>query len=218
MGGASGTSGHTEEICTIDSVPHLGEGTYYDADGSGNCGFPATPEDLLVGAMNHTDYAASAACGACAAIKGIDGTVTVRIVDQCPECKPGDIDLSPQAFQKLANLEKGRIPITWEYIACPVQGNLIYHFKEGSNPWWTAVQIRNHRLPIAKFEYKQADGSFKNVERLDYNYFVEPSGMGSGPYTFRITDTQGHMIEDSGIPPQDNGDVTSKSQFPGCEG
>jgi len=76
---------------------HTGEATYYTfADGSGNCGSPATPNDLMVGAMNHTDYAGSAACGACARIVGPQGTVDVRIVDRCPECPQGDIDLSPR--------------------------------------------------------------------------------------------------------------------------
>ena len=37
---------------------HTGEATYYnEADGGGNCSFDPTPQDLMVGAMNHTDYA-----------------------------------------------------------------------------------------------------------------------------------------------------------------
>lgn len=203
----------------MDGQERKGEATYYTfADGSGNCSFPATPGDLMVGAMNQTDYAGSAACGSCAEIQGPEGSVTVRIVDRCPECKPGDIDLSPQAFEKLAAIEKGRVPITWRYVACPVQGNLVYHFKDGSNPWWTAVQIRNHRFPVVKFEYKTKDGSYKAVERLEYNYFVETSGMGEGPYTFRVTDTRGQVVEDSGVTLKDSGEVTSEAQFPACSG
>src|SRR5262245_11945893 len=115
-----------------------GEATYYDfADGSGNCGFPATPNDLRVGAMNHVDYADSAACGACASIEGPNGEITIRVVDQCPECPAGDIDLSPDAFSQIAPLEAGRVPITWRYVPCAVEGPVVYHFKEGSNQWWT---------------------------------------------------------------------------------
>jgi len=29
---------------------------------------------------------------------------------------PNDVDLSPAAFNQLANPDEGRIPITWEYI------------------------------------------------------------------------------------------------------
>src|SRR5262249_51673910 len=154
----------------------------------GNCGFDPSPDDLLVGAMNQTDYAGSAACGACATLQGPSGTVTIRIVDRCPEGPAGNIDLSPQAFQRIPGLARGRVPIQWHYVECPVTGPIRYHFKDGSNPYWTAVQLRNHAHAIARFEYQTQDGSFKAVDRLDYNYFVEPVGMGDGPYHFRVTD------------------------------
>jgi hypothetical protein len=35
-----------------DGAMHSGEGTYYGADGSGNCSFDAAPGDPLVAAMN----------------------------------------------------------------------------------------------------------------------------------------------------------------------
>jgi expansin (peptidoglycan-binding protein) len=196
---------------------HTGEATYYDfADGSGNCGFPATPDDLMVGAMNHVDYAGSAACGSCVRLAGPNGSVDVRIVDQCPECPAGDIDLSPDAFALIAPIESGRVPITWEYIACPVQGPVVYHFKDGSNPWWTAVQIRNHRNAIATFEVRVAD-AWVDVPRVDYNYFVKEDGMGEGPLAFRITDVAGNVLEDDGIPLLDDADAPGAAQLPTCE-
>lgn len=197
--------------------PRAGEATYYDfADGSGNCGFPATPDDLMVAAMNDTDYAASAACGTCVRIDGPDGSVDVRIVDQCPECPEGHIDLSPSAFERIAPIEAGRVEISWEYISCPMQGDVVYHFNDGSNAWWTAVQIRNHRNAIATFEFER-DGAFVEVPRVDYNYFVEESGMGEGPFTFRITDVLGNTIEDSDIALLDDADAPGGTQFPACE-
>ena len=69
-----------------------GEATYYDfADDSGNCGFPPSPGDLMVAAINTPQYAGSAACGSCAHVVGPRGEVTVRIVDGCPECPSGDM-------------------------------------------------------------------------------------------------------------------------------
>lgn len=166
--------------------------------------------------MNQTDYAGSAPCGACALVKGHKGEVTVRIVDRCPECLPGDIDLSPQAFEKIAVLAEGRVDITWTYVECPVQGNIVYHFKEGSNIWWSAVQVRNHRYAIAKLEYLDENGQFKEVPRLEYNYFVEDTGMGEGPYTFRVTDVHGHVLQDTGIPFAPDTDAPGAGQFPSC--
>ncbi len=197
---------------------HEGEATYYTfADGSGNCSFPATPDDLMVGAMNDTDYAGSAACGTCAQVTGPDGTITVRIVDRCPECPAGDIDLSPEAFERIAPLADGRVPIRWTYVPCEVSGPVVYHFKDGSNQWWTAVQLRNHRHAIARFEVQNEAGDFVEVPRVDYNYFVQESGMGPGPFTFRVTDLHGHVITDSGIPLLDDGDAEGASQFPPCD-
>ena len=195
---------------------HSGEATYYDfADGSGNCSFDPTPNDLMVGAMNHTDYAASAACGACAHVTGPNGEVTVRIVDRCPECPAGDIDLSPEAFEKIAELAQGRVPISWQYVPCGVSGPIQYRFKEGSNQWWTAVQLRNHRHAIASLEVEK-NGSFSAVPREDYNYFVDASGMGPGPYTFRVTDVYGHVLVDTGIAHMEAQVVDGAEQFPSC--
>lgn len=202
---------------TCESDAYTGEGTYYDADGSGNCSFDPSPGDLMVAAMNTTDYLGSGACGACARITGPEGEVTVRIVDRCPECAPGDVDLSPQAFEQLSPLGFGRIPISWRYVSCNVTGSVVYHFKEGSNEWWSAVQVRNHRQAIAKFEYKDAGGQYREMVRTDYNYFLEEDGMGPGPYAFRITDVVGNIIEDSNIAFVEGGDVPGNSQFDGCQ-
>ncbi|MFT3775258.1 MAG: expansin EXLX1 family cellulose-binding protein [Minicystis sp.] len=214
--GSTGNGASTPgPACTTTPEQHTGDGTYYDADGSGNCSFDPTG-DLMVGAMNHTDYADSAACGACAHLVGPSGEVTVRIVDQCPECQPGDIDLSPDAFAKLADLSLGRIKINWTYVPCDVDGPIVYHFKEGSNQWWTAVQIRGARYAIAKLEV-QKDGQYVEVNRVDYNYFVDDSGMGPGPYAFRVTDVNGAVLTDTGIPFTEAGDAPGAAQFPACD-
>ncbi len=193
---------------------HTGEGTYYNADGSGNCMFDPSPNDLMVAAMNQVDYANAALCGAFIEITGPKGTVTVRIVDRCPECPAGDVDMSPQAFAKIADLVAGRVPIRWRVVSPALPGPIMYRFKEGSNQWWTAVQVRNHRNPIAKFEYRRSNGQWQTVSRTEYNYFVATSGMGAGPYTFRVTDVYGNTLTDSGIPFLEGGSISGAAQFP----
>jgi expansin (peptidoglycan-binding protein) len=219
-GGGAGTGGGSDIGPSCSGAPesHAGEATFYDfADGSGNCSFPATPGDLMVAAMNHTDYAASAACGACVTITGPDATsVTVRIVDQCPECPEGDLDLSPEAFALIADLQLGRVPISWVYTECDVPGPIVYHFKEGSNPFWTAVQLRDHRLPIATLEATDQSGSYVSLPRADYNFFIAEAGLGEGPYSFRVTATTGEVLSDEGIPFVDSGDAPGAAQFAGC--
>lgn len=208
------TSGTGLDPSCVDPVDHTGDGTFYDADGSGNCSFDPTG-DLMVAAMNHDEYAGSAVCGACVHAVGPSGEATVRIVDQCPECKVGDIDFSPEAFSLFADKSLGRVTIHWKYVPCDVAGPIVYHFKEGSNQWWTAVQVRNPRHAIAKLEFKK-DGQYVEVNRLDYNYFVAESGMGPGPYSFRVTDVKGQVVEDVGIPFVEAGDAPGAAQLPVC--
>lgn len=198
------------------AATYQGEATYYGADGSGNCSFPATPDDLDVAAINDHDYAASASCGACVRVQGPKGAITLRIVDRCPECPAGNLDLSASAFRSIAEVSAGRVPITWSFAPCAVEGNLRYHFKEGSSAYWTAVQVRNHRIAVAKLEFRDAQGQWQAMERQNYNYFVRSSGLGPGPYAFRVTDASGQVIEDADIPLRVNEEVSGSGQFPGC--
>lgn len=191
-----------------------GEATYYAADGTGACSFEASA-DKLVAAMNETDYARAAWCGACLEVTGPHGQVTVRVVDSCPGCKSGSLDLSPEAFAQIAPLDAGRVSITWRNVACEVAGPLAYHFKERSNPFWTGIQVRDHRYPISKLESWDAQGKLHEIKRADYNYFVA-SGLGPGPYAFRVTDTQGHTRFDAFIPLTPDKTVPGRVQFPAC--
>lgn len=213
----------------VQNPTRAGQATYYfGADGRGNCSFAPIPGDLMVAAISYLDYSdptPAAYCGAYAEVTGPKGTITVRIVDKCPDppdnpanpttgCGPGHLDLSPEAFDRIAERHLGRVPITWRIVSPSLSGPIVYHFKDGSNQWWTAVQIRNHRNPIARFEYQNAQGQWVSVPRLDYNYFVETSGMGPGPYAFRVTDTYGNVLVDQGIAGGDNVSRSGAGQFP----
>jgi expansin (peptidoglycan-binding protein) len=169
----------------------------------------------MVAAMNAADYQTATWCGACVNVTGPSGSVTVRIVDQCPGCAHGDLDLSREAFEKIAPLAAGRVAITWQEVACDVTGPIRYQFKDGSNAYWTAIQLRNHRYPIAKVE-AQTQGAYATISRVDYNYFVETAGLGPGPYTLRVTDTRGHVLEDTAIQLGDNVERPGAAQFPAC--
>jgi len=204
--------------CPDEPVIHSGEATYYSfASGAGACLFDSTPGNLMIGAMNQFDYENSLICGACVQVTGPLSTIVIRIVDLCPGCSKGSIDLSPLAFSMIADTLLGRVPISWQIVPCDSNNPVKYRFKEGSSQWWTAVQIRNHRYPIYSFEYLTSQQTFKQVNRMSYNYFVEPSGMGPGPFTFRITDIYGHMLTDSLIILSPAEIENGEKQFPLCD-
>lgn len=203
---------------------HTGRATYYvEANGDGNCMFGPTPDDLMVAAISHVDYGnpdpsrgqAAVYCGAYVEVYGPNGTIRVRIVDKCPDagCQAGHLDLSPQAFARIARMEQGIVPITWRVISPDLGRNVAYHIKPGSNQWWTAIQVRYHRNPMRKMEYRNSGGQWIEMQRQDYNYFLG-TNMGPGPYRLRITDSYGNVLEDSGIPLTLNTEIPGHGQFP----
>jgi len=214
----SGDDGSTKGLKSaklpIDAAD--GEATFYGATGGGNCGFDKTPNDLDVAALQFPEYAGSNSCGACLLVKGPKGSVTVRVVDSCPGCeaKGVNIDLSAQAFAKIAEPRAGRIDITYAAVPCSVTGNIAYHYKTGSTKYWTAIQLRNHKQPIAKLEYKR-DGAWVTIERLDYNYFVAKKGVGDQPsgLALRVTSEDGQVLEDTLPKIESDKTISGKAQF-----
>jgi expansin len=172
--------------------------TFYDADGTGNCLYDPSPQDLDVAAMYPADYLGGAVCGACVDIEGPKRTLRVRIVDSCPTCSfRGHLDLSAQAFEKLADPIDGRVKVRWRMVSCDTMaGPVRYRFMNGSSEFWAGIQVLNHRLPVTKLEYWKND-AWVAVKRESYNYFVEPSGMGAGPIKVRVTAMSGQTLEDT---------------------
>jgi expansin len=200
-----------------------GKATFYDATGEGNCSFDASPKDLLVVAPNkQRHYAGSALCGACLEVTGSKGSVVVRVVDSCPVDTPdndcgdtgADLDLSAQAFAKVDDPDKGIVDVTFKVVACEVTGPMSYKFKDGSSEFYTAIQVRNHRLPIAKLEYER-DGAFVDMPREDDNFFVAQKGVGKVPggLKLRVTASTGQVVTDTLPRVEDNKVVAGGAQF-----
>jgi expansin (peptidoglycan-binding protein) len=195
---------------------HTGQGTFYGYSGGGNCSLPL-PSGILTAAMNAVDYNGAQACGAYIEVTNLNTSqsVIVRIDDQCPGCAVGNVDLSQPAFAQISPLAAGQIPISWKYVSGPSTTAKVV-FKEGSSQWWTGIQVRDHRNPVAMLAYRTTGSSsaYTSVEREAYNYFIAPSGMGAGPYDLQITDVFGQVITVSGIGLAVSTEIALGAQFP----
>lgn len=193
--------------------PRSGEATFYRATGEGNCSF-AAGADRQVAAISNQDYADAALCGAYLNVTGPQGSVTVRVTDRCPGCKPGSLDLSREAFEQIAAKSSGRMPVTWQVVAGPVSGPIRYHYKAGATRYWTAIQVRNHKWPVSKLAILPNGASrWLELERRAYNYFVHPETIAAGPLRVRVTAATGEVLEDILPEPTGNTLVQGSAQF-----
>ena len=195
------------------NTTYTGVATAYEAgDGDGACLFGPS-DDLMIAAMNTTDYETSRACGAYVLVHAANGaSVTVRITNECPlPCAPGQLDLSQQAFAKLADLKVGRIPITWQLVSPSAVGTISLRYKTGSSPYWCGIQVIGHRNPVARLEVR-TPGGWRPLPRTDYDYFISADGSGCGG-SIRITDLYGERLTVSGIALRPNVVQPTRVQF-----
>ena len=177
-----------------------GQATHYGpAHLGGNCMFPSLPANRLTVAAGPDLYAAGAGCGGYLDVTSGGRTVRVKITDQCPECGPGHLDLTSEAFTALAPLDRGLIPITYRVVTNPKPAQaLSFRVKEGSSRYWLGLLVDGTGNRLRSVEIKTG-GGWKSLQRTDYGYWLAPSGAGAGPFTVRVTDVAGHRATASGI-------------------
>jgi expansin len=178
-----------------------GEATHYVlTPGDGNCSYPGLPNGGLFVALSPGEYNGSAACGSFIEVTGPDGSVTAEVVDQCPPCQAGHVDLSEQAFERIAPLAAGEVPVTYHTIADPpLPGPLSVLVKTGSNPFYLALLPIGAGNPVASVQVSGPGGGWQSLTRTTYGYWLAAGGAGAGPFTVRLTDTEGHQATLTGI-------------------
>ena len=186
----------------IAAAPASREATHYElaAGGMGNCSYPSPPAGQLYVALSPSEYGGSAACGSYLQVTGPDGSVTAEVVDQCPQCQAGHIDLSEQAFARIAPLSAGLVPVSYRTIADPpLPAPLSMLVKTGSSAYYLALLAINNGNPLAGVAVRQGSGGWQQLARTTYGYWLASSGAGPGPFTVRLTDTLGHQATVNGI-------------------
>ena len=172
-----------------------GTATHYVLTGLPNCSYPSPPANGLFVALSPSEYDGAAACGGFMTVTGPDGSVTVQVIDQCPDCAAGHIDLSEPAFAELAPLSAGLINVHYHFLADPpLPGPVTMEVKSGSSQYWLALLADNTGNPLASVQVQTASGGWLSLARASYNYWIAQSGAGSGPFTVRLTDTEGNRV------------------------
>ncbi|OUM64896.1 carbohydrate-binding module family 63 protein [Piromyces sp. E2] len=200
-----------------DGPIYTGEATAYGSEKSdGNCSYPTAEyyEDMMYAAINSKQYKDDLGCGACAVVISTEEPykpIRIRVIDKCPECKHGDLDLSDKAYRALVNKDPGRKKITWALIPCDVEiagypplikpgENIKFSFKSGSSKDWTEIKVYDTRYPVAKFAVK-VDGKYIQMARRNYNYWHREGhpALGEGPFDFRVELADDSIIEATGV-------------------
>jgi expansin len=178
-----------------------GEATHYVLQpGNGNCSYPAANTAQYFVALSPAEYGIAAACGSYIEVTGPDGSVTAEVVDQCPPCQSGHIDLGEPAFSQIAPLAAGLVSVSYHTIVDPpLPGPLAFRVKEGSSAYWLALLPINNGNPITSVRVSSASHGWQDLSRASYNYWLAPSGMGAGPFTVQLTDSAGHQVTVTGI-------------------
>ncbi|MEO3788509.1 expansin EXLX1 family cellulose-binding protein [Actinocorallia sp. B10E7] len=179
-------------------VTYRGVATFYDVgNGDGGACMFGPAESLMIAAMNTVDYETARACGAYVRVRANGRAITVKVVDECPTCGRGQLDLSERAFAELADPVKGSIPITWRLLSPKTSRKVAVRYKSGSTRWWCGVQVIDHRNPVARLEVRTSKG-WKGLPRTGYNYFLSAKGAGCGK-AIRVTDIYGQRLTVRGV-------------------
>ncbi|KAJ8550450.1 hypothetical protein ON010_g10617 [Phytophthora cinnamomi] len=163
-----------------------GDGTAYTLTqvSSGNCNLMSANSiaPTNYAALNDVQWNNLANCGRCAQVSCVDPSCTnptasaiVQIVDRCPECKYGDLDLSPTVFKTVTGSDPSRLKIRWQFVDCPNPDTVKICLKDGSNGYWTAVQPTNSIVGVQSVSINDQTATMMDGAY----YFVATSSTGA---------------------------------------
>eukprot|EP00890_Picochlorum_soloecismus_P003291 jgi/Picsp_1/3963/NSC_01475-R1_carbohydratebinding protein len=167
------------------------------------CSYRTLPDKAKTNfvAINLPQWDEGRACGKCVNVWCTDPFCTTQfepvklmVVDQCPECKEGDLDLSIPAYEEVTGRWPHRLKVEWEWSDCGMwfddDDEIRMDIKDGSNDWWRAFFFSNNRYPIRNVSI---NGRF--LERQQFNFWTEWGDLGKGPYKIALTASTGEIIE-----------------------
>ncbi|TGJ87990.1 hypothetical protein E0Z10_g736 [Xylaria hypoxylon] len=136
------------------------------------------------------------------------------IVDQCPECDPGHLDLFENAFKTLSPSSSNPLSTSYKFVDCPISSSLVLHNKSGTSAYWFSMQVVNANEPVSKLEVSTDGGStWKSTTRQEYNFFENSSGFGTATVTVRVTGESGSTVVVKNVSVASDSQVTAVSNL-----
>ncbi|KAL5604459.1 hypothetical protein BROUX41_002428 [Berkeleyomyces rouxiae] len=209
-----GTSGQP----SLDSSIVDGKATFYGGNISGGtCSFTeyTLPSGLFGVAYPTPDWDNAGNCGACIEVTGPNGkTITAMIVDSCPSCEKGHLDLFSDAFSQLSDPSAGIIDVSYKFVTCGITSPITLHNKSGVSAYWFSMQVVNANEPVKSLEVSTDGGAtWEATERQEYNFFERSSGFGASEVDIRVTSETGKVLTVKNVKVEDDGRTTCESNF-----
>jgi expansin (peptidoglycan-binding protein) len=186
--------------CAGTAPATTGQASFYRlANGGGNCSYAGPPADDLYVALGPAEYRKAGACGGYLQISGPRGKVRAKVVDQCPECKPGHLDMSATAFARIADPKQGIVPVSFTRVVNPPVPPLSFAVRPGSSQYWLAVLVIDNGNPLTRVRATAPGRGWVDLRHTEHNTWEATQGVGPGPYSFEVTDDQGHRVVARGL-------------------
>ncbi|EEY53882.1 uncharacterized protein PITG_07521 [Phytophthora infestans T30-4] len=153
-------------------------------------------------ALNAEQWEETMNCGRCAEVSCTDASCSgqseiVYIMDQCPGCAYGDLDLSPDVFESITGQSYTKLSIEWKFVDCPISNNVQYCLKTGSSGFWVAVQPTNCASGVKSLSI---NGQETSVIDSAYYFLIDGSGESVADLSsisISMTGVNGEMLEET---------------------
>ncbi|KAK6825603.1 hypothetical protein PG987_013097 [Apiospora arundinis] len=194
-----------------------GTSTFYGGNlQGGTCSFSTytLPAGIYGTAFSGSAWNSGAKCGSCLEVTAKGKTIKVMVVDKCPECEPGHLDLFENAWKALSPGSSDPMTTSWTEVECGITSPLVLHNKSGTSPYWFSMQVINANEAVTKLEVSTDGGkTWQATKRQDYNYFENPSGFGAAKLTIRVTGASGKTVTVENVGVESDSQIKAASNF-----
>ncbi|KAK8040082.1 RlpA-like double-psi beta-barrel-protein domain-containing protein-containing protein [Apiospora rasikravindrae] len=194
-----------------------GTSTFYGGNlQGGTCSFStySLPSGIYGTAFSGSAWNNGAKCGSCLEVTAKGKTIKVMVVDQCPECEPGHLDLFENAWKALSPSSSDPMTTSWTEVPCGITSPLVLHNKSGTSSHWFSMQVVNANEAVAKLEVSTDGGkTWQGTKRQPYNFFENSSGFGADKQTVRVTSASGKTVTVQNVGVESDSQIKAASNF-----